>query len=474
MFTVVVLNAGLARAALPVIKPSTANAPYFNAPQYAWETPDVANTYESPNGIYCTNGPQTNTRVGTWSGVASGYLAQQLTVRWYATSAFALRDATGDVTMKIEYSLNNGSSFDYLLEQFTSSGPDGNHNFGTWSHTAQATLPEGQDASAVQVRATLVVRILTCPGPWNNSLTGALYMGDISIQTGPPLLDGPSTITRGDTGTFTVKGAPGATMSNWYFAPTAPFGNVNRATGNGNATWTGTLVADGSARVHVVYAGTTYDLSKSMTVNPRSNWATTPPRSSTELSGDHLDCADGAQYPPNPPSSYDDRFGGSCPHYQWSVTAPPIQDNGPNQGYRYATGLSLTDDFAYIISPPLQDPASQFYLCQTGVPPIISAADLIHGNRRHEGGLINSHFIEWANAWTAPDNNFGTVAETIVSGNVADAVFLSSYVNPKMTVVAGNLYNAYLPEPCAVNRDDTCTTIVGAISFIVNGVCTIQ
>jgi hypothetical protein len=265
-----ILNAGLARAALPVIRPQTYNAPNFYAPQFAKETPDTATSYVNSNPITCTTGPQTKTFIGLWNGVASDYIAGQLTVRWYATSAFTLGQATGDVAMTIEYSLDNGSSFN-VLEQFTANGPDGNHNFGTQTDTVQTTLPAGQDASTVQVKSTLAVRLLTCPGQTTNGLTGALYVGDIAIQTGPPVLDGPSSITRADSGTFTVRGAPGGTKSAWYFSPTLDIGTVNRATGTGNATWSGTIVADGTAHVHVAYARTEYDLTKAVIVNARPN-----------------------------------------------------------------------------------------------------------------------------------------------------------------------------------------------------------
>jgi hypothetical protein len=156
--------------------------------------------------------------------------------------------------------------------------------------------------------------------------------------------------------------------------------------------------------------------------------------------------------------------------------APTINDGGPNQGYRYLTSFDTSSTaFWYVISPPLEDPGSQFYQCQTGISPIISVANLINGTNRHEGGSINSHFSVWSTEWTAPENNYGIVAEKIVTGNVSDSAF-SSAVDDAMTIVSINIKDALdqLPEPCGVNMDDTCTTLMGAISFFVNGACTTQ
>ncbi len=288
------------------------------------------------------------------------------------------------------------------------------------------------------------------------------------------------TPTRGDQVTFTIVGAPaGAAISNWTYTPT---NGSNPPISRGTATtltWSGQLVDSGTASASV--NGQTYT-SQIVQVGARTGWATNPPAASTQLTGNSIDCSGGPKVLNDPPSPNDD-LGGSCEHlvYTYGISAS-INDSGPNQGDRYVTSFSTTSTlYWYIISPPLQDqdPRPQFYMCKTGISPIIDVNVLIHGINRHEGGVQNSHFVDYVNAWssTAGAYNYGVTAEAVVSELLSDSDFGLLKMGPAITAVQQNIADIMTQdgEPCAVNMNDTCTSVLGVVSYIdANGMCTVQ
>jgi len=284
----------------------------------------------------------------------------------------------------------------------------------------------------------------------------------------PTLTVSPNSVTRGETVTVSVIGAPpGATFSLWKFTSSDGLPPVLREVGVSNSTWVGKLVDSGSVSVTVGSFGQSFPISINVSPVARA-WAKTPPSPAVELDTDFINCADGAHYPANPPKSDADKIGSSCAQGSYTFfRAPTIDDNGPNQGYRYLASMDVSDIvFRYVISPALRDVTSPFYLCQTGTPPIIRGSDLANGIRRHEGGTVNSHYIEWANAWATPANNYGTVAEAYVTGPVNDATF-DAGVNTLLAVVTANLSDATAPEPCSANYDDACVNILGLTYFCI-------
>lgn len=289
---------------------------------------------------------------------------------------------------------------------------------------------------------------------------------DFTIAT-PTLTVSPQPVTRGDVATAIVEDLPtSVAVSNWRFASATGLPQVIRTVNTSSVTWPGKVVGAGTISATL---GNGYPLSVAVQVAPRPNWEKSPPASAEEITNsDHIICGQGSLYPANPPKSSADAFGWSCQQGSYSFTSSgPLSDNGPNHGYRYLLSINTSGiAWRYVISPALRDTASPFYACQTGVPPVISGANLASGTRRHEGGSQNSHFATWAAAWSVTANNYGVVAETIVTGNVSDEVFNATVV-AALAGVTANLNAAAALEPCDVNFDDVCSVSRGVVSFCV-------
>ena len=78
---------------------------------------------------------------------------------------------------------------------------------------------------------------------------------------------------------------------------------------------------------------------------------------------------------------------------------------------------------------------------------------------------MNSHYAPWAAAW--PTNNYGTAAESIVTGNIDDTMFDQAVRNALDSVTAALFAAQSASEPCEVNFNDTCTVLLGIVNFCV-------
>ena len=239
-----------------------------------------------------------------------------------------------------------------------------------------------------------------------------------------PVLNGPSSVTRGNTATFTLTNVcPTATVRDWSFSDGAE--TVNR--GSSSATsWPGRMVASGTVRVTVVQGGRTHNLSKSITVNPRTNFAfsaVTP----APAPGNNFNCGSTTLSVPVPPVS-GGRLGQTCLNVRASWETTEIGDGGPNNRFKYISAASPSSSSGptqiyYLIHPDLENTNSDFYKAQCGnydaaTNPngFISGSQLLANTRGHEYGPTRGHYQQYVTAQNKPENNIGTGLERLVRG----------------------------------------------------------
>lgn len=93
--------------------------------------------------------------------------------------------------------------------------------------------------------------------PQRFSMNG--FTVEVVYRTGPvpTLTVSPGTVTRADLVTFTVTADPSAVIDSWPFSG-AGLTPISRTTGVNATTWSGAVVASGSASVRVVQNGETF------------------------------------------------------------------------------------------------------------------------------------------------------------------------------------------------------------------------
>jgi hypothetical protein len=317
------------------------------------------------------------------------------------------------VRAKIEYSLNGGVGWTELEPEFVSTDQIPAANIP--DHEYPLNLSPSQDPAQVRVRGTLTVRLTSCQNCTleGSHVVGSLHVSDIRMEVAPPTLTvSPDPVTRGSSATFEVKGAPGGTISNWVFS-TAQSAPVQRSVNPGATTWPGTIVEPGTATVRVVLSGTTYNLSKDLSVTPR-NWAWPAVSPQPVPNGTFATL-------PSPPVP-----GGALGMMEinqpYSYTLEEIGDNGPNHGFKYLTEATNLATFRYQISPDLENTGSAFYLAQCGnysqqnPNGFIGGAQLLSNTQEHEFGNVLGHYQQYVAAQNDPNNNVGVGAEVQVAG----------------------------------------------------------
>lgn len=203
-----------------------------------------------------------------------------------------------------------------------------------------------------------------------------------------------------------------------------------------------------------------------ITVNPRTNFAFTAV-SPTQLMGPPLPtsitCSNGKTQdvvsPPNPTSVK----GATCADLTFSfITAPPITDNGPNNGYQYVTSVSdvngsQTTQFPFIVVPDLLS-STTFYNKQCGNYSSTNSSGFIAGSQLkqnvfdHEQGSVLSHWTQYRDAQNNPSNNVGTVLEA-----------MTAPPGTSQKTFGGNLTNA------GVAAQNTITAAAGNEAPLCNG-----
>ncbi|HEV2798920.1 MAG TPA: NBR1-Ig-like domain-containing protein [Pyrinomonadaceae bacterium] len=288
-----------------------------------------------------------------------------------------------------------------------------------------------------------------------------------------PKLEGHSSVTRGDTATFTIKNAARNAQITWQFV--SSLGTVSKT---GGTTWSGPMAAGGTVSATVVQAGKQYPLTPiAITVNKRDKFALQPLEATKVANGTPYKIKkrpDGSfeeyvlKVPdvPTGTAELDAGVGRALLHLVPSFYTSTI-GAGPNQGFKYVTHVANFDEadrplspstYAYVISPALVDTDSEFYKAQcgnynplTGVG-FISGADLLANTIRHEAGNVESHYRHYLDALKDSAKNPGTLIEDSVAGPAGD---INSVVQPKFNAGIDAVVAAMKVEPCNQPSDVT-------------------
>jgi hypothetical protein len=265
-----------------------------------------------------------------------------------------------------------------------------------------------------------------------------------------------SSVARGSATTCTVTPSS-ATVSGWQFKDGS--GNtVTRTASPGSLTWPGVMVTGGTVSVTATVSGASTPLSTSIAVTNRTNFAFTAVNP-TPLTGNSITCyASGTTVLTTPPNG--GSLGASCPDLTFSfVAAAPISDNGPNNGYQYASSVSSTNEsgqptqFQYIIVSDLLS-ATTFYNKQCGTYSSSNSSGFIAGSQLkqnvldHEAGSVLSHWTEYVNAQNNSSNNIGTVLEAnIGTPGTSQSAYALALTNAG-TNATNSILTAVAAEPC--------------------------
>jgi hypothetical protein len=292
-----------------------------------------------------------------------------------------------------------------------------------------------------------------------------------------PTLEGPGSVTRAESATFTIRNAVrGARIADWKFAEDGTSEVVTRSTNAGAATWSGMMVTSGTVSVNVTQGGRTISLSKTVTVNARSNFAFQAVQPQEVPNGFVTENGTIMKTPSPGPNQELGFFAGQL---AFGFIRDQIRDNGPNHGFRYVVSMSDSTTVSgklvptrayYVIAPEIKDVNSEFYRNQCGnYDPktgqgFISGATLLANTIHHEAGVgKNSHYSFYVAAQNDPKNNLGVVGEEIVRGpSTAESDFVRT-VNERVSAALNRITDAFLVEPCVetgrkgdVRRDPNC------------------
>ncbi len=295
-----------------------------------------------------------------------------------------------------------------------------------------------------------------------------------SMTVNEPTLQGPSSVTRGGSATFTIQNTNASTqISGWKFS--SSLGTVNRTSGTSSTSWSGEMAAGGTVSVTVVQGGNSYPLSKSVAVNPRSGFAfnAVNPQKAANGSRPALTVQD-------PPPTSGSKIGANCLDQTEGYNYRQI-GGGPNDSFKYLTSASDLTDYLWVISPSADNPDSPFYKAQCGNydaqtgTGYISGAQLQTNTIHHESAnFVNSHYYNYRIAQDDPQKNVGIAMETFVRGPSTDLnTFmdnLSDFLASKRQVIL----DAKDVEPCGgfVNRNHSGNCeMLGSINFPPYQVC---
>lgn len=263
-----------------------------------------------------------------------------------------------------------------------------------------------------------------------------------------------TSVTRGQSTTCTATGPSGSSFSGWQFKDSA--GNTI-ASSSTSSTWSGTAVQSGTVFVDV----NGQQISASLTVNPRTNFAFVPVNPVQQSEG--YVCNQQSMSVPNPPngSGTGDKIGLSCLVETGGYQATSVGGDGPNTGYWYITSASNQEQYNWIMAPDAQNSQSSFYQAQcgnwNGTTGYISGLNLQNDTIRHESGSTESHYINYKTAEQQSANNLGIGFESTVAYEPSD---FSSYVSSHISSRAQTVVTAFQVEPCgtsAVNYNAVCS-----------------
>jgi hypothetical protein len=466
----------------------------FQNPTQAYDHPNLEGTFAHATNLgricsaHCTTA---QTATITFHNFVDGYLPVKLEVRWTAFTAMVLLSGNAArVTATLEYDLGSGwlpwESHEWT--QSSPSCPPGGTDIVCSAHISSRDLLPTQSSGSVRVRVTISSRMTQCSscGPFGNSnLSAVARVYDVRLVAGPPVLTvTPSSVTRGQSATLDLKGAPEGQVSNWRYVTSEPaVGTIDRSSGATDSTWSGTIVAGGKALVNVTSNGQAYnDLEVAVVVEPRS-WFF-PAATATEQQPNSYtyncrgDLTTLTVVSPTLMIGGDGVYQICLDIYFPQANVSTVPGEGPNKNLKYVTDIGDLTVANWLRHADVTNTTSAWYVHQCGnfVPSqgnscaspsgsgYISGHQYSEGVARHEAGPQNSHHAQYVAAQNIPSNNLKAVAELQVGAVTRTA---EQFFNDVLTV----LYNriaiiqaATSPQPCGATCDPTCTAFMGWVN----------
>lgn len=473
---------------------SHSDAQNFQNPTQAYDHPYLEGTFAHATNLgrlcsaHCTTA---QTATITFDNFVDGYLPVRLEVRWTAFTAMVLLSGNAaKVTATLEYDLGSGW-IPWEFHEWTQSSqscPPGGTDIVCSAHVSSLDLLPTQSTGSVRVRVTITSRMTQCSscGPFGNSnLSAVARVYDVRLVAAPPVLTvTPSSVTRGQSATLELKGAPEGQVSNWRYVTSEPaVGTIDRSSGATDSTWSGLIVAGGKALVNVISNGQAYnDLEVAVVVQPRS-WFF-PAAGATEQQPNSYTYTCRGNSTTLTVVSPELMTGGAGVYQvcldiyfpQSNVSA--VTGEGPNKSLKYVTDIGDLTVANWLRHVDVTNTNSAWYVHQCGnfvsnqgssctLPSgsgYISGQQYSDGVARHEAGSQNSHHAQYVAAQNSPSNNLKTVAELQVGAGSRTA---EEFLNDVLTV----LYNriaiiqaATSPQPCGANCDSTCSVFMGWVN----------
>jgi len=418
------------------------------------ETSSPAYTVLSSTCVLNCTFPQWNQT--EWHSFPAGYIPLRLEVKWQAYGSIA---SAGQFTVRVEYS--TGGGFQTLEEKIETSSVSDNtglgcDNYNCDNHWATVNLSSSVNTGNIRVRAYAEVRQTSCPvAPfpcWEFVTSGVtMKIYDIRIVAAPPELSvSADPVTRGETATFTIVGAPDAAISNWQFDTGTSLGVITRTTNTDATTWTGTLVAGGTGKVRVVLQSNTYDLTKTVSVAARTGWLWSPVSATKVPNGTFSTLV-------SPPQAKQPLGEMEIDQpYQYTYPSDGISDDGPNHGLYYVQTASDDTTFRYQLSPDLENSGSAFRAANCGQSGFIDGAVLLANTIEHESGTTLGHYQQYVAARDESGENVGSLLEGFVAKALSDAAFETA-LETMANTATGAIRTATISES-ACNSDVTKNT----------------
>ena len=358
-----------------------------------------------------------------WQGFPDGFEPLRLEIRWDAVTA-GISLASGRqsrVDLKLEYDLGNGwetAAEEAWINEVPSCSED--YPSRCSGNTFIHDLSPEQSTGAIKVKATAKAEMTACGncGTFDTShVTVTMAIRSIQVVArGPRLVAEPGyTVTRGDTVTFRVVGAPVTSFSNWRykFSP-AVHSDIVRTENINTDFLTGPLLLPGRASVVVIVPGQALSIplqtEQVMTVNPRP-WNSLP-EEPTKVTG----------ITPNPPgvfstSNVTGKMGWFAGELGGLLTgAVKLDGDTPNKGLSFVTEVKHAEDplvhFSYEIAPDLEE-GTTFYSKQCGQGDFILGSVLRSNTYEHERGTQKGHYQQYRDKLADPAVNYAKYAEPL-------------------------------------------------------------
>jgi hypothetical protein len=316
--------------------------------------------------------------------------------------------------------------------------------------------------------------------------------------TAPYLTVDRETVSRGETVTFEIKNLPkDPWFAEWRFETRAPnVGTVSRGR-NSSHVWRGPLAAGGTARVKIYVLGRRepYDLAKSVTVTPRAGWTFPPVNAVFRKAGYTVpNTTPPVTLTPVHPGLNLGFDGITFVLLGWRVQSKDVYTipiGGPNGGLKYLLDVEDRTTVDWTMHDEVFDLTSPFAKANCGTwveqPPVhclakpagggrmgfIDAAVYKAGLARHEAGPLNSHYADYVQAQSRPQNNLKQGAEDQVAGPTMSERRFIAEVDIELSRRAAAIHrdrNAR-PEPCAQWCSDDCQTFNGFVNRIPYRAC---